>query len=246
MTTPQRRLTPEGIEVPPPSPNDVLYRKDEGFAWITLNRPVVLNAIDWSIRRGLWRALEQAKADSEVRAVILHGAGRSFCSGGDLQGTPPDDGEATPGGMEIFMAIWQLPVPVIAAVNGHAVGQGVDLAGICDLTVAAEDAKFGEIQIRHGLQCRKQLHHFRSCRGRGRAVFDGSRTRRRRVIAPRAAPNGSATRENARDVGASGRLATAGEGRTHGKLTRSAQRHAGPRLCYSGMHCGRRVHTPRA
>jgi enoyl-CoA hydratase/carnithine racemase len=52
--------------------------------------------------------------------------------------------------MEIFMTIWSMPKPVIAAVRGHAVGQGCELAGICDLTIATEDAKFGEIQIRHG------------------------------------------------------------------------------------------------
>ena len=138
------------IEIPPPSPDDVLYRADGDIAWVTLNRPVVLNAVNWSIRRRLMWALRQAEADDEVRVVILTGAGRAFCAGGDIQSTPPDDDEPTPGGMEIFMTIWSMPKPVIAAVRGHAVGQGCELAGICDLTVATEDAKFGEIQIRHG------------------------------------------------------------------------------------------------
>jgi 1,4-dihydroxy-2-naphthoyl-CoA synthase len=66
--------TPQQIEIPPPSLDDVLYRKDQGFAWVTLNRPVVLNAVNWSIRRRLFWALEQAEADDEVRAVILTGA----------------------------------------------------------------------------------------------------------------------------------------------------------------------------
>jgi len=138
------------IEIPPPSPDDVLYRADGDIAWVTLNRPVVLNAVNWSIRRRLMWALRQAEADDEVRVVILTGAGRAFCAGGDIQSAPPDDDEPTPGGMEIFMTIWSMPKPVIAAVRGHAVGQGCELAGICDLTVATEDAKFGEIQIRHG------------------------------------------------------------------------------------------------
>lgn len=142
--------TPQQIEIPPPSPDDVLYRKDEGFAWVTLNRPVVLNAVNWSIRRRLFWALEQAEADDDVRAVILTGAGRSFCAGGDLQSTPPEDDLPTPGAMEICLKIWNMAKPVIAAVRGHAVGQGVQFAGICDLTIAAEDARFGEIQIRHG------------------------------------------------------------------------------------------------
>ena len=97
----------------------------------------------------MW-ALRQAEGDDDVKAVILTGAGRSFCAGGDIQSTPPPDDEPTPGAMEICLTIWQMAKPVIAAVNGHAVGQGCELAGICDITVAAEDAKFGEIQIRHG------------------------------------------------------------------------------------------------
>jgi enoyl-CoA hydratase/carnithine racemase len=143
-------LTAQQPEIPPPSPDDVLYRKDGNIAWITLNRPVVLNALNWSIQRRLWWALEQAEADDQVRAVILSGAGTSFCSGGDLQSTRPDDGERTPSGIEVQLRIWNLPKPVIAAVHGYAVGQGCELAGVCDLTIAAETAQFGEIQIRHG------------------------------------------------------------------------------------------------
>jgi enoyl-CoA hydratase len=138
------------IEIPPPSPDDVLYREDGEIAWVTLNRPVVLNAVNWSIRLRLMKALRQAEGDDEVKVVILTGAGRSFCAGGDIQSTPPPDDEPIPDGMEIFMTIWEMPKPVIAAVRGHAVGQGCELAGICDLTIATEDAKFGEIQIRHG------------------------------------------------------------------------------------------------
>ena len=142
--------TPQQIEIPPPSPDDVLFESRDGIGWITLNRPVVLNAINWSIRRRLMHALMQARDDESVKAVILTGAGRSFCAGGDMQSTPPPDDDPSPGAMEICMTIWSLPQPVIAAVRGHAVGQGCELAGICDLTIASEDAKFGEIQIRHG------------------------------------------------------------------------------------------------
>ena len=142
--------TPDGIVIPPPSLDDVLFEKDEGFARIILNRPVVLNAVNWSIRRRLMWALLQANADDDVKAVILTGAGRAFCAGGDIQSTPPPDDDPTPGAMEIYMTIWEMPKPVIAAVNGHAVGQGCELAGICDITIAADDAKLGEIQIRHG------------------------------------------------------------------------------------------------
>jgi enoyl-CoA hydratase/carnithine racemase len=138
------------IEIPPPSPDDVLYERRESFALITLNRPVVLNALNWSIMRRLWWALGLAAEDAGVRSVILTGAGRAFSAGGDIQSTPPPDDDPTPSGMQINMAIWQMPKPVIAAVRGYAVGQGHELAGMCDLTIAAEDAVFGELQIRHG------------------------------------------------------------------------------------------------
>jgi enoyl-CoA hydratase/carnithine racemase len=141
---------PQQIEIPPPSPDDVLLEKRESFAVVTLNRPVVLNAINWSILRRLSWALGEAAKDDDVKAVILTGAGRAFSAGGDIQSTPPPDSDPTPSGMEINMAIWNMPKPVIAAVRGYAVGQGHELAGMCDMTIAAEDAVFGELQIRHG------------------------------------------------------------------------------------------------
>jgi enoyl-CoA hydratase len=141
---------PQQIEIPPPSLDDVLYEKRDGYAVITLNRPVVLNALNWSIQRRLWWALDQAEADDDVKAIVLTGAGRAFSSGGDLQSTPPPDNDPTPGGMQINMRIWNMPKPVIAAVRGYAVGQGFELAGTCDMTIAADDAVFGELQIRHG------------------------------------------------------------------------------------------------
>jgi enoyl-CoA hydratase/carnithine racemase len=95
-------------------------------------------------------ALERAEGDAEVKAVVLTGAGRAFCSGGDLQSTPPDDDLPTPSGMDVNMKIWRMPKPVIAAVRGYAVGQGHELAATCDMTIASEDAVFGELQIRHG------------------------------------------------------------------------------------------------
>ena len=137
-------------EIPPPSLDDVLYKKRGEWALVTLNRPVVLNAINWSILRRLMWALEQAEADDEVKAVVLTGAGRAFSAGGDIQSTPPEDHDPTPSGLDINLKIWRMPKPVIAAVKGYAVGQGNELAGMCDMTIAADDAVFGELQIRHG------------------------------------------------------------------------------------------------
>ncbi len=147
---PNKRYTPEGIEVPAPSENDVLYEARDGIAWITFNRPLVLNAVDWSLTLHFGRALERADADDAIRAVIVRGAGRAFCAGGDLQSSPRPEGLEIPGMPEVMQRAWRMPKPVIAAVRGHAVGQGCEIAGMCDLTIAADDAKFGEIQVRHG------------------------------------------------------------------------------------------------
>ena len=142
--------SPQPVEIPPPSIDDVLYESRDGFGVITLNRPVVLNAVNWSILRRLEAALDAADVDDNAQALILTGAGRAFCAGGDIQSTPPDDDLPTPTGRDLYMRIWNNPKPVIAAVRGYAVGQGSELAAMCDLTIATEDAVFGELQIRHG------------------------------------------------------------------------------------------------
>ncbi len=147
---PSKRYTPDGFEVPAPSENDVLYDARDGIAWITFNRPLVLNAVDWSLTYHFGRALERAETDEAIRVVVVRGAGRAFCAGGDLQSSPRPDDLEIPSMFDLVMRIWQMPKPVVAAVQGHAVGQGCEIAGMCDLTVAADDARFGEIQIRHG------------------------------------------------------------------------------------------------
>ena len=85
MTTDQDtstwKRTPDGIPIPPPSPDDVLYEATDGVARITLNRPIVLNAINKSVNRLLDGALDRAEADEDMRAVILTGAGRGLLSG---------------------------------------------------------------------------------------------------------------------------------------------------------------------
>ena len=151
MTTGTPNAASGQPDIPPPSPDDVLFEpKEGGWGLITLNRPVVLNAVNWSILRRLRDALEKAEADPKVKAVVLTGAGRAFCAGGDMQSTPPGDDLPTPSGLDVCMTIWTMPKPVIAAVHGYAVGQGCEIAGVCDLTIAAEGTKLGEIQIRHG------------------------------------------------------------------------------------------------
>ncbi len=144
------KTTPDGIPIPPPSPDDVLYEAAHGVARITLNRPLVLNAINRNVTRLLDAALDRAEADDDVRAVILTGAGRAFSAGGDLWASLYPDNDPAPDSIDVQMRIWSFPKPVIASVRGHAVGQGCELAGVCDLTIASENARLGEIQIRHG------------------------------------------------------------------------------------------------
>jgi enoyl-CoA hydratase/carnithine racemase len=144
------KKTPDGIEIPPPGPNDVLYESEGSVVRITLNRPSVLNAMNKNVQRLLYGFLEKAEQDEAVNVIILTGAGRAFTAGGDLYASLYPDDEPAPGGMDVQMKIWSMHKPVIAAVRGHAVGQGCELAGVCDFTIAAEDARFGEIQIRHG------------------------------------------------------------------------------------------------
>ena len=144
------KKTPDGIAIPPPSADDVLYEVRDNVAWITLNRPLVLNAFNKNVQRLLMAALDRLEADDDARVAVLIGAGRAFSAGGDMwAGLYPDD-QPAPGGPEVQGRIWGLSKPVIAAVRGHAVGQGCELAGACDLTIASETARFGEIQIRHG------------------------------------------------------------------------------------------------
>ncbi len=144
------KKTPDGIAIPPPSPEDVLYEASDGVARITLNRPLVLNAINRNVTRLLDAAFDRAEADDDVRAVILSGAGRAFSAGGDLWASLYPDDDPAPDSLDVQMRIWSFSKPVIASVRGHAVGQGCELAGVCDFTVASENARLGEIQIRHG------------------------------------------------------------------------------------------------
>ncbi len=144
------KRTPDGIPIPPPSADDVLYEAADGVARITLNRPLVLNAVNKNVTRLLDAALDRAESDEDARAVILTGAGRAFSAGGDLWSSLYPDDDPAPSSIDVMMRIWSFDKPVIAAVRGHAVGQGCELAGVCDFTVASENARLGEIQIRHG------------------------------------------------------------------------------------------------
>jgi enoyl-CoA hydratase/carnithine racemase len=126
----------------------VLYRAAGGLAEITLNRPEVLNAINGAVHHGVLAALERAAGDDAIRAVVIRGSGRAFSAGGDLKAVAAGEDVGHPAALG--EAIWNLAKPVIAAVHGYCLGQACEVAAVCDLTVATESARFGEVEINHG------------------------------------------------------------------------------------------------
>ncbi len=137
-----------GAAVPGAPDEPVLYRCENGVAEVTLNRPRALNAINGAVHYGLLRALEQAAADAAVRSVVIRGSGRAFSAGGDLKAVAAGEDVGHP--KRLGQAIWDLPKPVIAAVHGNCLGQACEVAAVCDLTIAAASAVFGEVEINHG------------------------------------------------------------------------------------------------
>lgn len=134
----------------------IQYHQDGHVAIITLNRPDKLNALTPAVMQGLDKLLDQVNADQAIHCLVITGAGeRAFSVGFDLDGlqmptTTPDLTAAVDNNFRIILKIWQLRIPSIAAVNGFAVAAGSNLAMICDITIASENARFGEPEIRHG------------------------------------------------------------------------------------------------
>jgi len=130
-----------------------------GVTRITLNRPDVLNSFNAQMARELREALEDARADKTVRAVLITGAGRSFCAGQDLsdvpasaEGAPADLGLHLRGTYNaLIKAIRKLELPVVCAVNGVAAGAGANLAIACDIVLASENASFIQSFAKVGL-----------------------------------------------------------------------------------------------
>ena len=130
----------------------ILYEKDAGIAVIRLNRPRVMNAMNKQLWIDFQAALRDARADAEIKAVIVTGEGRAFSTGADLKESKTRTIEAYREYLEELQEasrmILRFEKPTIAAVNGYALGSGYELALACDIRIAAEDAQIGSPEAR--------------------------------------------------------------------------------------------------
>jgi len=132
----------------------VLVDVDDGVATVTLHRPEVRNAFGAGMGEALADAYRRCDEDDTIRAVVLTGTPPAFCAGADMTAAgdtfaAPDP--ATFSAAAVPIAAWQVRKPVIAAVNGHAIGIGLTITLQCDLRIFAADAKYGIVQVRRGV-----------------------------------------------------------------------------------------------
>jgi enoyl-CoA hydratase/carnithine racemase len=134
---------------------NALYEKKGSIAYVTVNRPKVLNALNTSTWADLQTAFEDAKADASVLGVILTGAGKAFIAGADISELAHveafDAEESSRFGQGVLDFIENLGKPVIAAINGFALGGGCETAMACTIRIAVEHARFGQPEVKLGL-----------------------------------------------------------------------------------------------
>jgi enoyl-CoA hydratase/carnithine racemase len=139
-----------------PTLENLSYEKKNGIAYVTLNRPKVLNALNQRTWENLRTAFEDARDDAEIRGVILTGAGdKAFIAGADISElvhvTAVEAKKSSSYGQAVLNLIENLGKPVVAAVNGFALGGGCETAMACTIRVASENAKFGQPEVALGL-----------------------------------------------------------------------------------------------
>jgi enoyl-CoA hydratase len=135
----------------------VIYEKRERVGVITLNRPEKRNALNRSLYVELDETLRHVDADTEVRAVVLTGAGPAFSAGADLNREEDSMGGVAEYWEKRYQSVdrrqftlWEMGKPIVAAVHGYCLGRGLELALWCDIVVASEDAKLGQPEVRQG------------------------------------------------------------------------------------------------
>ena len=156
MASPAVALTVETQQPPSPKLDNVLYEKRNGIAYVTLNRPKVLNALNTPTWKDLRTAFEDARDDAAVRGVILTGAGdKAFIAGADIgelaHASAIDAERSSRVGQDVLDLVENLGKPVIAAINGFALGGGCETAMACTIRIAVENAKFGQPEVKLGL-----------------------------------------------------------------------------------------------
>jgi len=129
---------------------------DNGVAWVEINRPKALNALNFQVLKELGDCLENLKKDESVRALVIKGAGdKAFVAGadiGEMKDISPTEAKGfSKLGQKIFMEIENYPVPTIALINGYALGGGCELAIACDMRIAADNANLGTPEITLGV-----------------------------------------------------------------------------------------------
>lgn len=135
--------------------NTIKYEVNEHIAKITMNRPKALNALNSEVLDELDKCLDEIKANNDLRVLIITGEGRSFIAGADIKEMSELGGLEAKAfgnkGLSVFRKIETLPIPVIAAVNGFALGGGCELAMSCDIRIASNKALFGQPEVGLGL-----------------------------------------------------------------------------------------------
>jgi enoyl-CoA hydratase/carnithine racemase len=138
---------------------DIIYKKERHVATITLNRPEKMNSFSANMSDSIYRAILDSDHDKNIRVIVLTAKGRAFCAGADVKQMAERLDE--PGGAEmnvvpydhvsLYVMMQKCSKPVIAAINGVAVGGGLDLALACDIRIASDQARFAEVFVRRGM-----------------------------------------------------------------------------------------------
>ncbi len=139
-------------------PSTIEFEKRGAVAEIRLNRPDKLNAVNGAMSGELCAAFDDAEKDDEVRVIILSGIGRAFSAGFDLNLDERDPAiskhdhirQELQRAFDLIMRIWDCPKPTIAAVHGYCLGSSMEISAVCDITIAADDCRFGAPEVRFG------------------------------------------------------------------------------------------------